>query len=71
MPEPGSLFWGMIFGSLGMGYFVYGKNQAKFAYILAGIGLCAYPYFVTSLWGTFLVGALFLAFPFLIKRWVP
>ena len=44
-----SLFVGIIAGAIGMGYFVYGKRQAKFAPMISGVLLCIYPYFTDSM----------------------
>lgn len=41
-------FTGLIFGSIGMGYMVYGRKQANFMALLAGVGLCVFPYFTNS-----------------------
>ncbi|HEX9879306.1 MAG TPA: hypothetical protein VGB25_03830, partial [Candidatus Binatia bacterium] len=37
-----------LFGSIGVGYFIYGKKQAQFVPLLSGIFLCVYPYFVSN-----------------------
>ena len=62
----GKLYFGIVAGALGFAYIVYGKRQAKFAPVVAGVLLCAYTYFVDSwlwLWG---IGALLVAAPFLV-----
>jgi hypothetical protein len=43
-----SLMLGMIWGAFGTAYFVYGKKQSRFAFILCGIGLCLFPLFVSD-----------------------
>ncbi len=52
MGSEASLLWGVVFGSVGLAYFVYGKKQGRFAPLLCGIGLMAFPYFISN---TFLV----------------
>jgi hypothetical protein len=60
------LLAGLIAGALGMAYIVYGKRQTKFVPLLAGIALCAYPYFVES-WGWLAgIGAVLLILPFVL-----
>ena len=49
-----------------MGYFLYGKRQAKYVPMLAGVLLCVYPYFVESLLALSVIGLLLVAAPFLI-----
>jgi hypothetical protein len=42
------LLWGVVFGSVGLAYFVYGRRQGRFVPLLCGIGLMAFPYFVSN-----------------------
>ena len=54
MPDPESLLAMMIFGAIGMGAFMYGKNRSDIRVILLGILLMGYPYFVSGvflMWG--------------------
>ena len=47
----GFIVWGIVFGSIGAGYFLYGKNQQNFVALLSGIALCVIPYLATTaLW---------------------
>jgi hypothetical protein len=66
MPAPARLFIGLIAGAIGVGYFVYGKKQSRFAPMLAGVALCVYPYLVESTIGLCLIGAVLLAVPFFV-----
>ena len=61
-----SLAIGLLTGAIGMGYFVYGKRQAKFVPLLAGLALCIYPYFVQGVVWLVLIGLGLMAAPFLI-----
>jgi hypothetical protein len=61
-----SLVIGIITGAIGTGYFIYGKRQARFAPLLAGIALCVYPYFVDSLFWACVIGLALAATPFLV-----
>lgn len=40
------LLWGMLFGSVGFGYFLYGKRQKAVVPMVCGIVLMVFPYFV-------------------------
>ena len=67
--EPSSmngLVIGVFAGAIGMGYFIYGKRQAKFAPMITGVLLCIYPYFTASLLWLSVIGALLLVAPSLI-----
>src|SRR5260221_8732969 len=61
-----TLVIGIITGALGVAYIVYGRRQTKFVPLIAGVFLCAYPYFIDSLVWLCVVGALLLAAPFVI-----
>jgi hypothetical protein len=61
-----SLMIGVFTGAIGVGYFMYGKRQAKFVPLLAGMMLCVYPYFVDGVVWLLVVGAALMAAPFLI-----
>ena len=37
------LWLGVLAGAVGMGYFIYGKRQAKYVPMIAGVLLCVYP----------------------------
>ena len=61
-----SLLIGIFTGAIGVGYFMYGKRQARFAPLIAGMLLCVYPYFVTGVVWLVLVGVALMAAPFFI-----
>ena len=61
-----SLIVGVIAGAIGVGYFIYGKRQAKFTPLLAGVLLCIYPYFTDSLLWLSVIGLVLVAAPFLV-----
>jgi hypothetical protein len=66
MPDVNSIWFGIFAGAIGMAYIVYGRRQTKFVPALAGIALCAYPYFVDSLLWLCVIGAVLVAAPFFI-----
>ncbi len=63
-----ALLWGVLFSSIGLGYFMYGKSQTRVLLLVTGVLLMMYPYFVSGGWATFLVGALLTASPWLARR---
>lgn len=67
MGDFGSLMWGIIFGSFGMGYFVYGKKQERIVPLISGIILCVFPYFIQNTGLLILIGGLLIALPFVVK----
>jgi hypothetical protein len=62
-----TLMWGVIFGSIGFGFFVYGKKQKAIIPLLSGIGLIVFPYFISNVFILVITGIVFVALPFFIK----
>ena len=62
-----SLFWGLIFGSIGLGYFVYGKKQRSVVPLVCGLGLMVFPYFVSNTVVLVIVGSLLSAIPYFVR----
>jgi hypothetical protein len=42
------LFASLVWGSIGLGYFIYGMKQQKFAPLAGGLAMMAASYFVSS-----------------------
>ena len=67
MEGTAQLIWGMIFGAIGLGFFVYGKKQKAVVPLLSGISLFIFPYFVTNSYLLVLVGAALMALPYFVR----
>lgn len=67
MNNPSILIWGVIFGSIGLGFFVYGKKQKAIIPLLSGIGLMVVPYFISNMYILILSGIVLAALPYIIK----
>lgn len=67
MPSPATLLWGMLFGAIGVGYFIYGKRQAMIVPLVCGIALMVYPWFVPGAWLTLIVGIVLMAVPYFVR----
>jgi hypothetical protein len=61
-----TLIFSILFGSVGMGYFVYGKKQQAALPLLTGIVLCVFPYFVSNVYVMVLVGIVLTVLPWVI-----
>ena len=61
------IFTGLIFSSIGMGYIIYGRKQANMIAFLAGVGLCVFPYFISSVWMSIALGVGLMLLPFMIR----
>ena len=66
MEDSAVLIWGLLFGSIGIGYFVYGKKQKHKVAFYAGLGLMVYPYCISDPLLLVLGGAALMAAPFFI-----
>ncbi len=62
------LWLSLIFSVFGAAYFLYGKNESDFWFMMAGGGLTFYGYFMPGIAAMLLVGALLLAAPFVARR---
>ncbi len=62
-----TLLWSLLFGSIGIGYLIYGRRQRRMVAWLAGLCLIGFPYIVEGTWTTVMVGVALLAAPALIK----
>jgi len=63
-----TLMWGVIFGAIGLGFFVYGKKQKAIIPFLSGIGLMVFPYFISNAVILVIAGIILAVLPFVIKR---
>ena len=64
-----TLILGILFGSIGVGYFIYGKKQQRVVPLLAGMGLCAVPYVVDGALALVIVGVVLAALPWVLRDW--
>lgn len=60
--------WGMIFGSIGVGFFIYGKKQKAVIPLFSGLGLIVVPYFISNIYVLVLSGIVLIALPYFIRR---
>lgn len=67
MESEAQLIWGMIFGVLGLGYFVYGKRQKAIVPLVTGIALFIFPYFITNVSILVAVGCILIAAPYFVR----
>jgi hypothetical protein len=65
--DTAALFWGLLFSSIGLGYFIYGKRQQAPVPLACGIALMVFPYFVSGSWTLVLVGAALMAVPYFVR----
>jgi len=61
------LIWGMIFGSIGLGFFAYGKKQKAVVPLFSGISLFIFPYFISNVYILVIVGVILIALPYFVR----
>ena len=61
------LLWGILFGAIGLGMVIYGKQQRAAAPLLCGIGLMVYPYFVPNVVAVVAIGIVLMLLPFFFR----
>lgn len=64
------LFLSVIFSSIGLAYFAYGKKQNLY-FMLSGIALMLYPYVVGTTFYLILFGIGLAGLPFILDRLIP
>ncbi len=62
-----SLIISMFCGIVGIAYFRYGKKQQNTIALISGIGLIAFPYFISNLFVIVFIGTVLVILPFFIK----
>ena len=67
MDSTASILWSLLFGSIGFGFFIYGKKQRAVIPFLSGIALCVFPYFVTNVYLMVTGGLVLISLPYFIK----
>jgi len=61
------MLWALLFGSIGLGYFIYGRRQSNPLVRYTGITLMVYPYFISDTLVLVAVGVALLFVPKFVK----
>ncbi len=61
------LLWGLLFGSFGLGFFVYGRKQKAIVPMICGLALMIFPYFVSSTVLLVAIGVALIALPYFVR----
>ncbi len=65
--EVSILLWGVLFSSIGLGFFIYGKKQRAPVPLVCGIALMAYSYFIPNVIALVAVGIVLTAIPYFLR----
>ena len=61
------LLWGLLFSSIGFGYFLYGKKQHAPVPLVCGLVMMASPYFITNAYLLVAIGVVVGAVPYFLR----
>lgn len=62
-----SLFWGLLFGSIGLAFLMYGRKQKEIVPLVCGVALMVFPYFVSNDWLLVAIGFGLVATPWFVR----
>jgi len=61
------LLWGVVFGSIGLGFFVYGRRQRAVVPLICGVALVILPYLVSSTLLLVAIGVVLIVVPYFYR----
>ena len=61
------LLWGMLFGTIGWGFFSYGRKQKRTVPLIVGLALFALPYIIVNLYTLIIVGVVLMIVPYFVR----
>jgi hypothetical protein len=61
------LIWGVLFGSIGLGFLTYGKRQKAIVPLVVGIALLLFPYFISNVLILVAIGVVLIAVPYFVR----
>jgi len=61
------ILWGLLFGSFGLGFFVYGKKQKAAVPLVCGLALRIFPYFISNTILLVTIGVALIALPYFVR----
>jgi len=67
MDSEAMLVWSMFFGSIGLGFFIYGKKQKVLVPFLTGLALFVFPYFVSDVYTMVITGFILVVIPYFVR----
>lgn len=67
MGSESELIWGVLFGSIGLGFFIYGKKQKMITPLVCGLSLMVYPYFMPNAISLIFLGFILAAIPYFYR----
>jgi len=67
MGSESELLWGVLFSSVGLGFFLYGKKQTMVVPLVCGLALMVYPYFMQNTVVLVMIGLVLVTIPYFFR----
>ena len=67
MGSESTIIWGMLFGAIGFGFFMYGKKQKAVVPLYTGVALFVLPYFISNVFILVIAGIVLIALPYFVR----
>lgn len=61
------LLWGLLFGSCGLAFFVYGKKRKAAVPLVCGLLLMVFPYFIANTLLLVVIGIVLMVVPYFVR----
>jgi predicted membrane protein len=65
--DTSSLLWGLLFGSIGLGFLIYGRKQRAVVPLVCGLALMIFPYFVPNTILLVAIGIALIVIPYFVR----
>jgi len=65
--DTSSLLWGLLFGSIGLGFLIYGRKQRAVVPLVCGLALMIFPYFVSNTILLITIGMALIVIPYFAR----
>jgi hypothetical protein len=62
-----TLLWGLLFSSIGFGFFLYGRKQRAAVPMVCGLAMMIYPYFISNVLALIAIGIVLAAIPYFLR----
>ena len=62
-----AIVWGLLFGSIGVGFFIYGRKQRAPVPLICGVALIIFPYFVSNIIVLVAIGIVLVCIPYFVR----
>jgi hypothetical protein len=62
-----TLLWGLLFSSIGFGFFLYGRKQRAAVPMVCGLAMMIYPYFIPNVLALITIGIVLAAIPYFLR----